>query len=218
VSFNWGFVFRNLPVFLAGAEVTVELAAVSILFALAWGLVVGLGRLARWRPLALLATGYIELVRNTPVLVQMYFIYFGLAFAGLPLSGFASALAALTLQNGGYFAEIYRAGIQSISRTQIDAARGLGMRHWAVLRLVVLPQAFFRIVPALGNQFVVMIKDTSLASTLSVAELMLTAKIVIDRSAAAYEVFATLAAFYLVMTSCVTLALRLYERRIARLR
>ena len=218
MSFNWDFVFRNLPVFLAGAEVTVELAAVSILFALAWGLVVGLGRLARWRPLALLATGYIELVRNTPVLVQMYFIYFGLAFAGLPLSGFASALAALTLQNGGYFAEIYRAGIQSISRTQIDAARGLGMRHWAVLRLVVLPQAFFRIVPALGNQFVVMIKDTSLASTLSVAELMLTAKIVTDRSAAAYEVFAILAAFYLVMTSCVTLALGLYERRFARLR
>lgn len=218
MHFSWSFVLRNLPVFAAGAEVTLELSVLAILAALAWGLAVVLARLSRWRPLSLVAAGYVELVRNTPVLVQMYFIYFGLAFAGLPLSGFASALLALTLQNGGYFAEIYRAGIQSISRSQLDAATGLGMRRAAVLRLVVLPQAFFRIVPPLGNQFIVMIKDTSLASTLSVAELTMNAKLLTDRTAAAYEVFATLAAFYLAMTSSVTLALRLYERRIARRR
>lgn len=218
MSFGWNFVARNLPLFAEGAIVTIQLSVLAILAALVWGLVIVLARLSRWRLLALTATGYIELVRNTPVLVQMYFIYFGLAFAGLPLSGFASALLALTLQNGGYIAEIYRAGIESISRNQIDAARGLGMRKLLVLRLVVLPQAFFRIVPAIGNQFVVMIKDTSLASTLSVAELMQAARILTDRTAATYEVFVTLAAFYLVMTAFVTLLLRLCERRIAALR
>lgn len=212
---HFSFVIRNFPYFLDGAVVTVELSVLTICIALVWGLVVALVRLSRYRMLRSLAGGYIQLVRNTPVLVQMYFIYFGFSMAGFGLSGFLSGLLALALQNGAYVAEIYRGGLQSISSKQIEGARALGMTRWLTLRLVVLPQAIARVIPALGNQFILIIKDTSLVSAIAVGDLTQAGKLLSERTAATYEIFFTLAAFYLVMTSIVTGMLRLYERRVA---
>jgi His/Glu/Gln/Arg/opine family amino acid ABC transporter permease subunit len=205
---------RYLPVFLEGALVTVELALSAIAIVVVWGLVVAAARLSRLRGLALLAGGYIQLMRNTPLLVQIYFIYFGFAMAGFTLSGFASGLLALCLQNGAYAAEIYRGGLQSLSIKQIEAGRALGMTPWLAFRIVVLPQAIARVVPALGNQFVLILKDTSIVSAIAVGELMHVGKLLSERTAATYEIFFVLAAFYLVMTSIVTTLVRLYERRV----
>lgn len=215
VPFDFSFVIRNLPYFFDGAIVTTELSVLTIGIVVVWGLVVAITRMSRYRVLHSLAGGYIQLVRNTPVLVQLYFIYFGFAMAGFGLSAFASGLLALSLQNGGYVAEIYRAGLQSISVKQIEGARALGMTRWLTLRLVVLPQAVARVIPALGNQFILIIKDTSLASAIAVGELTQAGKLLSERTAATYEIFFTLAAFYLVMTSIVGGMLRLYERRFA---
>ncbi|MCP3463530.1 amino acid ABC transporter permease [Bradyrhizobium sp. CCGUVB23] len=213
--FDLRLIWQNLPVFFDGAITTSELSLLAMAFALVWGLAIALARMAHFRPLSAAAGAYIEVVRNTPVLVQMYFIYFGSGLAGFPLSGFVAGLIALSLQNGGYLAEIYRAGIQSISPKQVEGAKALGMTQLLVLRVVILPQAMRRIIPPISNQFVTIIKDTSLVSAISVAELMHAATLITDRTAAAYETFATLAIFYLVMTSIVAGLLRITERRLA---
>jgi len=209
------FILRNLPLFGKGLVVTVELSLLAILFAMVWGLVVAFGRMARARWLRTLAGAYIELVRDTPVLVQMYFIYFGFSMAGFGMSGFVSGLLALSLQNGGYIAEIYRAGIESISVKQVEGGKALGMSRWDVLSIVVLPQALVRVIPPLANQFIVIIKDTSLASAIAVADLTQIGKLLTERTAAAYEVFLTIAVLYLMMTGIVSGLSRLAERQFA---
>jgi polar amino acid transport system permease protein len=211
---DFNFILRNLPVFFEGLRMTILLSALAIVLAAAWGLVVVAARLSRSRLLSTAAAGYIEIVRNTPVLVQMYFLFFGSGVLGYPVSGFSAGLAALVLQNGGYLAEIYRAGIESISRRQTEAGLALGMLPVEAYRIVVLPQAIRRVLPPMANQGVVIIKDTALVSTLSVAELMFHARLVADRTAASFEVFFTLAVFYLVLTTAFTLMLRLVERRL----
>jgi His/Glu/Gln/Arg/opine family amino acid ABC transporter permease subunit len=209
------FVLRTLPTFVNGLVVTVELSVLTIFFAMVWGLVVAFGRMSRNRPIRTLAGAYIEVVRDTPVLVQMYFIYFGFSMAGFGLSGFMSGLLALSLQNGGYVAEIYRAGIESISIRQVEGGVALGMSRWDVMSIVVLPQALVRVIPPLTNQFIVIIKDTSLVSAIAVAELTQIGKLIAERTAATYEVFLTIAVFYLAMTGIVSGLSRLAERHFA---
>ncbi len=209
------FIVRNLPLFGKGLVVTVELSLLAILFAMVWGFIVAFGRMARARWLRTVAGAYIELVRDTPVLVQMYFIYFGFSMAGFGMSGFISGLLALSLQNGGYIAEIYRAGIESISVKQVEGGKALGMSRWDVMSIVVLPQALVRVIPPLANQFIVVIKDTSLVSAIAVADLTQIGKLLTERSAASYEVFLTIALLYLMMTGVVSGLSRLAERQFA---
>jgi His/Glu/Gln/Arg/opine family amino acid ABC transporter permease subunit len=209
------FIVRNLPLFGKGLVVTVELSLLAILFAMVWGLVVAFGRMARARWLRTVASAYIEMVRDTPVLVQMYFIYFGFSMAGFGMSGFISGLLALSLQNGGYIAEIYRAGIESISVKQVEGGKALGMSRCDVMSIVVLPQALVRVIPPLANQFIVVIKDTSLVSAIAVADLTQIGKLLTERSAASYEVFLTIAVLYLMMTGLVSGLSRLAERQFA---
>jgi His/Glu/Gln/Arg/opine family amino acid ABC transporter permease subunit len=197
-----------------GLSLTLVLAALAIALAAIWGIPVVLALMSQRRALAVTARAYIEIVRNTPVLVQMYFIFFGSSFAGWRLSGFAAGLIALVLQNGAYIAEIYRAGIQSISQRQTEAGLAIGMTPGAAFRIVVFPQALRKVLPPLANQGVVIIKDTSLVATLSVAELTFQARLLADRTAAVYEIFLTLALLYIVITSVFSALMRLVEWRL----
>jgi polar amino acid transport system permease protein len=215
MALDFSYVLRNLPTFLDGLIVTIELALLAILCSLSWGLVIVLLRTARARPLRWLAAAYIEVVRDTPLLVQMLFIYFGFSMAGLNLSGFASALLAISLQHGGYMAEIYRGGLESISVKQTESGKALGMSRWQVLSIVIWPQAIGKIVPPLGNQCIFITKDTSLASVIAVAEITQLSKMLSERSAAVYEIFFTVSIFYLLLTSAIVLLTRLAERRVA---
>lgn len=215
MSLDFHFIVRNLPLFGKGLMVTVELSLLAIGFAMIWGLVVALARMADNRVLRTVAAGYIELVRDTPVLVQMYFIYFGFSMAGFAMTGFVSGLLALSLQNGGYIAEIYRAGIESISAKQVEGGKALGMSRWDVMTIVVLPQALVRVIPPLANQFIVIVKDTSLVSAIAVAELTQIGKLLTERTAASYEVFLTIAVLYLLLTGIVSGLSRLAERQFA---
>ena len=215
MSLDFNFILRNLPLFGKGLVVTVELSLLAIVAAMLWGLIVAFGRMSQYRALRSLAAGYIEVVRDTPVLVQMYFIYFGFSMAGFGLTGFVSGLLALSLQNGGYIAEIYRAGIESISIKQVEGGKALGMSRWDVMSIVILPQALVRVIPPLANQFIVIIKDTSLVSAIAVAELTQIGKLLTERTAASYEVFLTIAVMYLVITGIVSGLSRLAERQFA---
>lgn len=214
MSLDINFIIRNLPLFVDGLVVTVELSVLAFLLSLLWGLVVVLGRLSRFAILRGLAAGYVEIVRNTPVLVQMYVVFFGSGVLGHAVSGFVAGLIALSAQNGGYIAEIYRAGIGSVGARQVEAGKALGMTGGELFAIVVFPQALRRVVPPISNQGIVIIKDTALVSTLAVADMTYQARLLTDRSAAANEVFLTLALFYLLITTVFSGAMRFVETRV----
>jgi polar amino acid transport system permease protein len=211
--FDIGLITRIMPALAEGLYLTLALSALAILLSAAWGTPVVLGLMSGFRPLRIVTRAYIEIVRNTPVLVQMYFIFFGSAIVGFRLSGFVAGLVALVLQNGAYIAEIYRAGIQSVSQRQMEAGLAIGLTPRAAFRIVVLPQALRRVNPPLANQGIVIIKDTALVATLSVAELTFQARLLADRTAAVYEIFLVLAVFYIAITSAFSAMMRLIEWR-----
>ena len=214
MPFNLNFLARLLPELLEGAKVTVELALLTMAICLVWGLLVALAQSSKG-PLSWLAGGYVQLVRNTPLLIQMYLVYFGFSMAGFGLSGFASGLLALCAQNGGYVAEIYRGGLQSISQRQYEAGLALGMRHWTLYTSVILPQVVARVIPPLTNQGITIIKDTAQVAAIAVMDIMKVSQIWVERSANTYDVFLGAALIYLGLTSITSLAGRLAERRLA---
>ncbi len=205
---------RIAPVLAEGLYMTLELSVLAIVLSALWAIPVVLTLISPRRPLALVARAYIEVVRNTPLLVQMYFIFFGSSILGYRLTGFVAGLIALTLQNGAYIAEIYRAGIQSVSQRQTEAGLAIGLTPREAFWVIVFPQALRKVVPSLANQGVVIIKDTSLVATLSVAELTFEARLLADRTAAVYEIFLTLALLYMVITGVFSGLMRLVERRL----
>jgi His/Glu/Gln/Arg/opine family amino acid ABC transporter permease subunit len=204
---------RIVPALAEGLTLTLTLSALAILFSAAWAMPVVSGLMSGFRPLSILTRSYVEVVRNTPVLVQMYFIFFGSGIVGFRLSGFIAGLIALVLQNGAYIAEIYRAGIQSVSQRQMEAGLAIGLTPSSAFRIVILPQALRKVIPPLANQGVVIIKDTALVATLSVAELTFQALMLADRTAAVYEIFLALALFYIAITSVFSALMRLVEWR-----
>ena len=214
MSFDIGFMLRSVPILAEGLMTTVALALPAILLAAAWGVPLVVGLLSKKRFLQRAAQTYVEVVRNTPVLVQMFFIFFGSGVLGFPLSGFVAGLIALVLQNGAYAAEIYRAGIQSVSQRQAEAGLALGLMPGAAFRIVVLPQALSKVIPPLSNQGVLIIKDTSLVATISVAEMTFQARLLADRTAAVFEIFFALALFYIALTMLFSLGMRLVEVRL----
>ena len=179
MPFNINFLARLFPALLEGAEVTVELALLTMAICVVWGLLVALAQATRG-PFGWVAGGYIQLVRNTPLLIQMYIVYFGLSLVGIPLSGFASGLLALCLQNGGYVAEIYRGGLQSVSARQYEAGRALGMRRWTLYHVVVLPQVIARVIPPLANQGISITKDTAQVAAIAVMDVMKVAQVWVE--------------------------------------
>ena len=213
LPFDPNFIARLIPALLEGAEVTVELAVLTMVICLFWGLLVALAHGARGL-LGWVAGGYIQVVRNTPLLIQLYLVYFGFSMAGFGLSGFASGLLALCAQNGGYVAEIYRGGLQSVSIRQFEAGRALGMRRWTLYTTVILPQVVARVIPPLTNQSISIIKDTSQVAAIAVMEIMKITEVWVETSANTYDVFLDAALIYLALTSIAGLLGKLAERRL----
>ena len=214
MPFDPHFIARLIPALLEGAEVTVELAGLTVAICLVWGLFVALAYGVSG-PLSWVAGAYIQLVRNTPLLIQLYLVYFGFSMAGFGLSGFASGLLALCAQNGGYVAEIYRGGLQSVSIRQFDAGRALGMRRWTLYTTVILPQVVARVIPPLTNQSIAIIKDTSQVAAIAVMEIMKITEVWVETSANTYDVFLGAALIYLALTSIAGVVGKLTERWLA---
>ncbi|GGF68041.1 glutamine ABC transporter permease [Azorhizobium oxalatiphilum] len=210
---DFAFIKTNAPFLLDGATMTVALALGALIGATAGGAVVAALTMSRLAPLRWLGLAFVEVMRNTPILVQIFVLYFGMPTLGLTLSAFASAVLAMSLQNSAYVGEIYRAGLESIHPRQREAALALGMMPGQALRTILLPQALRRVLPPLGNQFIIIIKDTSVASTIAVAELTQAGKLLLDRSAAPYETFTTVALMYLGMSAAVAGLLKVAEFR-----
>jgi His/Glu/Gln/Arg/opine family amino acid ABC transporter permease subunit len=207
------FLLRILPPLLQGLEITVELTAIALVGAALGGLVVVAGRRSRFAAVRAVTSAFIDAMRNTPIMAQIFILYFGVPEIGLYPEAFACGAIALVLQNSAYAGEIYRAGIESVNRTQTEAALSLGMLPRRALFDIVLPQAVRRVLPVLGSQAVVILKDSSIASTISVAELTHSGKLLLDRSAAPYETFFMIAVLYLAMAAVVLGALKLLALR-----
>jgi len=207
------FLLRILPPLLQGLEITVAMTALALVGAAVGGLIVVAGRRSRFTPVRAVTVAYIDAMRNTPIMAQIFILYFGVPEIGLYPDAFACGVIALVLQNSAYAGEIYRAGIESVNRTQTEAALSLGMMPGRALFDIVLPQALRRVLPVLGSQAVVILKDSSIASTISVAELTHSGKLLLDRSAAPYETFFMVALLYLAMAAIVLGAMKLLALR-----
>jgi His/Glu/Gln/Arg/opine family amino acid ABC transporter permease subunit len=204
-----------LPKLLEGFAVTLSVGLASMALALALGVLLLGPRMAKSRLLRLPVEAYIELMRNTPLLLQIYLIYFGLPLLGFFPSEFVCGVVGIALQHAAFLVEILRGGIESISQRQWEAARAIGMRRLAAFRYVILPQTFLKVLGPLGNQLIILVKDTSLVSAIGVMELTMVGKVAIERSAVSIEIFAAIAVFYLALTSVLGGALRLIEHRTA---
>lgn len=204
----------RMGVLMIGFVLTLKISVVSIIFAVLIGTVVGIARLSTEPVTKGISLAYVELIRNTPLLVQIYIIYF---FVGsvLRLSPFVAGSAALAIFAGAYVGEIVRAGIQAIPRGQMEAARSLGMTYGEAMRHIILPQAFRQIIPPLAGQFISLIKDSSLVSVIALADLMFQGQQAVARTYYAFEVYFTVAFLYLVMTFAFSMATQYLERRLA---
>jgi polar amino acid transport system permease protein len=203
------------PKLLEGFTVTLRVGLASMALALVLSVLLLAPRLSKNRLIRLPTEAYIELMRNTPLLLQIYLIYFGLPLLGFFPSEFVCGVVGIALQHAAFLVEILRGGIESISQRQWEAARAIGMRRLAAVRYVILPQTFLRVLGPLGNQLIILVKDTSLVSAIGVMELTMVGKVSIERSAVSIEIFVAIAAFYLVLTSVLGGALRIAERHTA---
>ena len=200
--------------YLDGLALTALIAVWASLGAVLWGTALIFIRAAggRWG-VAFVAT-YVQVLRNIPVLLPIYLIYFGLPEFGIYWPGVVCGGVALVLQNGAYICEIFRGSFKAIERVQFDAARSLGLSPWTTFRKVTLPQLLVYSLPALGNQVVLLLKDTSLLSVIAVAELTMQAKMLTERTAAAYQAFLFAALLYLLLVSLSEIAFRTAHRAV----
>ncbi len=199
---------------LRGLGVTLEISALSLLCTLILGLTTALFRLSDSFSARAIARGYLELIRNTPLLIQIFFVYFVVAPV-LNIGAFASAILALSLFEGAYAAEILRAGIVSLHRGQWEAAHSLGLGAFDTYRDVILPQAIRRVLPPLAGQGISLIKDSSLVSTIAIYELTMQGQRIVAETFLAFEIWFTVAAIYLILTFGLSLVVHMLERRMA---
>lgn len=217
-------IYRDIfTTILQGLGTTLYVTAVSFVFALLFGLVLGLGRVSRNVVLRNLAITYIEFIRGVPMLVLIFTISFAVVpmlsrVFGLPnnaISLTTRAIIALVLIYGAYIAEIFRAGIESIGRGQMEAGRSLGMSHVQSMRYIILPQAIRNVMPALGNDLIALLKDTSLVSVLGVREMTQVARLSVSTTFRYEETYFILTLFYLTMTLVLSLILQWLQRRVS---
>jgi polar amino acid transport system permease protein len=200
MDFSLERILSYVPSLLSGTLVTIELTLTSLVLASVVGFIVALMRIAPRRPLTVAATIYLEIIRNTPDLVQIYYIFYVLPVIGIVLRPFTAGVIALSLHYGAYLSEVFRAGILSIDKGQWEAATALGMSRTLALRRIILPQAVRRVLPAWGNYFVALFKATALVSAVSLQELLYRAKLIGAYNFRYNELFTMVAIIYLLIS------------------
>ena len=203
-----------VPLLLSGAAITIEITALSVFFGMLIGVIVSLMRISDFKILRWLSYVYVDFIRGTPLLIQIFLVYFALpTIIGHRVDAFFAAISACSINSGAYVAEVFRGGIQSIDIGQMEAGRSLGMTWWQTMRYVILPQAFKRIIPPLGNEFIAMLKDSSLVSVIGFEELTRRGQLIIARTYASFEIWMAVAIIYLILTFTVARLTGLLERK-----
>lgn len=213
-SFDWAGVIDFLPQILQGLYYTLLISVLGLLIGFILGAIFGLGRIARNKLIYWISSIYIEIVRGTPVLVQAIWIFFALPLIiNQEINSIFAGVVVIALNSGAYIAEIVRGAVESVDKGQMEAGRSLGLNQRKTMRYVIWPQAFKRMIPPLGNQFIISIKDTSLLSVILVPELIYQGRLIAANHFNAVEIYTTVALFYLIVTLSLSFVLRYLERR-----
>ena len=196
-------IFDTFLLMLDGSEITLEIFVITLILALPLGMLAALGRLSRFKLISRFIEFYIWLMRGTPLMLQLLFVYFALPMVGIKLPDIAAALLAFTLNYAAYFAEIFRAGIQSVPKGQYEAAKTLGMSYPKTMRRIIMPQVFRMVLPPVSNETINLVKDTSLVYIMAMNDLLRVARTIVQRE---FDMtpFLIAAVFYLVMTFVLT--------------
>ena len=214
MQFNFDLVVNSFPLLLVGAGVTIKITALSVALGVVIGLFVGIARISRIKILRVLAAIYVDFFRGTPLLVQIFLVYFALpVITGQRVDPFVAAIGSCGINSGAYVAEIFRAGIQSIDKGQMEAGRSLGMTWVQTMRYIIVPQAFKRVIPPLGNEFIALLKDSSLVSVIGFEELTRRGQLIIAKTYGSLEIWISVAVIYLAMTLTISRFVAYMERR-----
>ena len=216
MHFNFDLVVNSFPLLLVGAGVTIKITALSVALGVVIGLFVGIARISRIKLLRVLAAIYVDFFRGTPLLVQIFLVYFALpVITGQRVDPFVAAIGSCGINSGAYVAEIFRAGIQAIPAGQYEAAHTLGMNYVQTMRRIILPQVIRIILPPISNETITLVKDTSLVYVLAMNDLMRTARNLVQRDFSITP-FIVAAVFYLLATLILTLVFERLEKRFSR--
>ena len=215
MNLNVDLMINSLPLLITGAGITIQITAISVGLGLIIGMFVGIARISNVKLLRWLAAIYIDFLRGTPLLVQIFLIYFALpVILEQRVDPFIAAITACGINSGAYIAEIFRAGIQAIDEGQMEAGRSLGMTWVQTMRYIIVPQAFKNIVPPLGNEFIALLKDSSLVSVIGFEERTRRGQLIIARTYGSLEIWISVALIYLVMTLTISRLVAYLEKRL----
>lgn len=212
-TLNFEFLKEYYPIFIEGIMWTLLVALVAVCLGVLLGSILCFMKRSKVTVVKIIACIYIELMRGTPLLLQIFIVYLGLPSFGITLSAFVSCIIALSLNSAAYVAEIIRAGIDAVDKGQMEAARSLGMTQFMAMKSIIIPQAVKNILPAVGNEFVAIIKESSMASTIGVAEIMYASKVVTGATFKSFEPLIVAAACYFVLTFTLGRVMAYFERR-----
>ncbi|WP_100011277.1 amino acid ABC transporter permease [Lentibacillus sediminis] len=213
--FNWAGVVDFLPQLFTGLYYTLLISIVGLLIGFILGAIFGLGRISNNKIVYGISSVYVEVIRGTPVLVQAIWIFFALPLiTQYNMESVTAGIVVIALNSGAYIAEIVRGAVQSVDKGQMEAGRSLGLDQRQAMRYIIWPQAFKRMIPPLGNQFIISIKDTSLLSVILVPELMFQGRLIAANHFNAVEIYTSVAVFYLAITLTLSFVLRIVERRL----
>ena len=215
-SFEWSAVWQGLPYLLRGTGLTIVISGVAMVLAAVLGLALAVATQVGGTAARRAVNAYVEAFRNTPLLIQIFVVYFGLPQIGLRLSPFLSGLSALVLYAAAYNAEIFRAGLEAVPKGQHEAALSCGLGRAQALRWVIVPQAVRIAFPSLGNNLVSLVKNSSLVSTIGMVELMFVANDISFNNFRTFEIYGATAVLYVLLVLALTRLLRLAETRMAR--
>ena len=214
MELKFDFLSTYWPFYVEGLKITIIFSIFAVIFGIILGIALALMKLSKLRVLRGVAVSYINFVRGTPILVQIYIVYFGLFSFGINLSDSTAGIAALAINSGAYVAEIVRAGIESVDKGQIEAARSLGLSHAATTRLLVIPQAIKNILPALCNELIVVTKNTSMLSIIGIHDLMYNTDAIRGNTLLAFEPLIIAAIIYFTISYLLTKLIGVLERRL----
>ena len=210
---NFSFLPKYYMFYVVGMRNTLFLALFTVLLGVILGTFISLMRLSSKKLIKFIATAYIEFIRGTPVLIQLYIIFYSLPKIGIVLPDFVAAIVTLSINSAAYVAEIIRAGIQAVDKGQMEAARSLGLSHGNSMRYIIIPQAIKNILPALGNEFITVIKESSIVSFVGIAELSYNADTIRGITFIPFEPLIIAALLYFVMTFSLSKLIGHFERR-----
>lgn len=212
---DFGSLNKVLPVLLNGTIVTVELTVIAIICGCIIALIIAVLKISSNKVLNSIGAFYTWIFRGTPLLLQLYVFYYGLPALGIEITAMQAAILGLSLNSGAYVAEIIRSGILAIDKGQFEASKALGFTYFQTMKKIILPQAFRVIIPPMGNEFIALIKDTSLVSVITMEELLRKAQLFVSASGDAVTPYVMTGVFYLIMTTVFTFLFSRVEKRLS---